>query len=147
LEPTFVELPYNVLWLNCNPGASTFKQILRRLSHESDGQHRGSWQRVISLPDLYAVKQFYRKVAEGTVDMDVDPSDMAVPRATTTAVGIVTLLNESADSVAVSDSDARMSDPRYPNYHEHPDKPRRKIRLNSTSFVDVGESKAPAKND
>lgn len=146
LEPTFVELPYNVLWLNCNPGASTFKQILRRLSHVSDGQHRGSWQRVISLPDLYAVKQFYRKVAEGTVDVDVDPSDMAVPRATTTAVGIVTLLNESADSVAVSDSDARMSDPRYPNYHEHPDKPRRKIRLNSTSFVDVGESKAPAKN-
>jgi hypothetical protein len=146
LEPTFVELPYNVLWLNCNPGSSEFQQILRRLSHVSDGQHRGSWQRVVSIPDMYSIDQFYRKVAEGAVDMDVDPSDMAIPRATTTSVGLVTLLDQSADAVAVSDSDPRMSDPRYPNYHEHGDVPRRRIRLNSSSFVDVGASKVPEKN-
>ena len=146
LEPTFVELPYNVLWLDCNPGSSTFQKIQRRLSHESDGKHRGSWRNVVSIPDLYAVPQFYRKVAEGMADLDVDQSNLVVPRATTTVMGIVKLSGADPESVAVSDSDSRMTDARYPKLHQHPDTPRRRIRLNSTSFVDVGESDAPAKN-
>lgn len=146
IEPTFSELPYNVLWLDTNLSSVYNGQILRRTSHVTDGQHRSAWQLIDTYADLFAVPQFYKKVAEELSDFGMSSGDVAIPLATTTTMGIVQLHEAQADAIVVSDNDPRMADPRYPTAHDHDNTPRTLIRLNSTSHVKVSNSKAPEAN-
>lgn len=143
MEPTFAELPYNVLWLDCNPGSATFGQILRRTSHLTDGQHRCAWVKVLTYVDLLAVEQFYRKVVEDISDFGLDVGEVSIPPATVTTIGLVKLDAPEADALVVGDNDVRMSDDRYPLPHNHPDFARTKLRLNDTDYVQIDGSPAP----
>ena len=143
-EPTFSEVPYNVLWLDLSSGSTSYKQILRRVSHISDGMHRGAWVVLENYADLYAVEQVYQFVVENPSDLGLDPSALQIPLATDTTIGIVKM-EEDGSNVAVSSDDPRMSDAREPLPHEdmHPDFARTKIKINQSQYAYV-ESPAPS---
>lgn len=147
-EPSFADVPYNVLWLDVNPGSPYYKSVLLRTSHVTDTEHRASWRKLEEYANLFKSKQFFRFVVENASDLGIDVGELAVPRANTRTMGTVMLdpNNPEADnmgSVAVSDSDPRMTDNRDPNAHEHDDYPRTMIRLNSTAYVEVTASNMP----
>lgn len=152
-EPSFADKPYNLLWIDANPGSPQYKQVLIRTSHVSDGSHRASWMVVTDYASLFSSKQYYSFVAENASDLGIDAGDSKLPIANTTRLGTVILralqqaAKESArdvnDPVVVSTDDPRMTDDRYPNFHTHPDYPRTKIRLNDTAYVEVASSVPP----
>ena len=143
-EPTFSEIPYNVLWLNPRPTSPYYKQMLQRTSHVSDGAFRGSWQQVTTMDQMYAVDQVYRFVVENPSDLGLDVGDLTVPNATQRVMGIVKLKTDSTDSVVVSASDPRLSDKRIPTEHDHADYPRSKIKINAAQYaVVIGNSPTP----
>lgn len=152
-EPTFADKPYNLIWIDANPGSPQYKFVLLRTSHVSDGNHRGSWITIDDYANIFASKQIYRRVVENASDLGIEAGDIVLPHANTTRVGTVVVqalqdsgdedLRDKADPVVVSDDDPRMSDARYPTYHEHPDFPRTMIRINSKQFAEVGSSIAP----
>lgn len=135
-EPTFTEIPYNVLWLDMSSSSPTFKQILRRVSHISDGNHRGTWFNCAAYSDLFSVPQFYSFVVENPQDLGLTVSDTSVPLATTQKMGRV-MLESGTDDVVVCSDDPRMSDARNPLPHEsmHPDYPRTMIKINQAQYA------------
>lgn len=145
-EPTFSEIPYNVLWLVMNPGSLDHKHIYRRVSHITDGKFRGTWELITAQEQLFAVDQYYRPVVETPADLGLDVSDLTVPHATLSVMGIVLLDEDEADGLVVSDTDPRMSDPRYPNPHDHPDYPRSMIKINDSAYA-ILEGNSPKAGD
>lgn len=140
-EPTFSEIPYNVMWLNPRPTSPYYKQLLRRTSHVSDGAFRGAWQQVTTVEQMYEIDQVYRFVVENPSDLGLDIGDLTVPHATQRVMGIVKLKSASADAVVVSASDPRLSDKRIPTEHDHADYPRSKIKINAAQYaVVIGNS-------
>lgn len=145
-EPTFSEIPYNVLWLVMNPGSLDHKSIYRRVSHITDGKFRGTWELITAQEQLFAVDQYYRSVVETPADLGLDVSDLTVPHATKSVMGIVLLDEDEADGLVVSDTDPRMADPRYPNPHDHPDYPRSMIKINDSAYA-ILEGNSPKAGD
>lgn len=153
-EPTFADKPYNLLWIDANSGSPQYKFVLLRTSHVSDGDHRGSWITVDDYANIFNSKQVYRRVVENASDLGIEAGDVVLPHANTTRLGTVVVqalqdsgdedLRDKEDPVVVSTDDSRMSDARYPTFHEHPDFPRTMIRLNAKDFVEVGSSVAPS---
>ena len=145
-EPSFSEKPYNLLWIDANTGSPQYAYVLRRTSAVSDGNHRGSWVAVNDYSQLFSQKQFFRRVVENAGDLGLDVGDLIVAHATPTRLGSVVTKNAPAqanDPLAVSSSDPRMSDDRYPTNHDHPDYPRTMVRVNSSAFVEVSSSNEP----
>jgi len=145
-EPSFSEKPYNLIWIDANSGSPQYQYVLLRTSHVSDGNHRGSWATITDLANLYKSKQFFRRVVENASDLGIETGDLAIAHATTSRVGSVVTKTEPTDlddPVAVSSSDPRMSDSRYPTIHSHSDYPRTMIRLNASAFVEVASSNEP----
>lgn len=145
-EPTFSEVPYNTLWLNMNPGSPEFRSLRRRTSHQTDGSHRGTWEEITALEQIYTVDQIFRLVVENSADVGLDPSDTAIPHATTKVMGVVLLESDQPDAVAVGGSHPAMTDARYPNDHDHPDYPRKLIKISATHYAIV-EGNAPVAGD
>lgn len=143
-EPTFSEIPYNVLWLDMSGSSVSYKQILRRVSHISDGQHRGTWFKCDAYSDLYAEAQVYLTVVENASDLGLDVGDLTVGLATTTKMGRV-LLESGTAAVGICSDDPRMDDERTPLPHEsmHLDYARTLIKINQTQHA-VVESAAPS---
>lgn len=145
-EPSFSEKPYNLLWIDANTGSPQYQYVLRRTSAVSDGNHRGSWVSVTDYAQLFSQKQIYRFVVENASDLGIEVGDLEIPHATPSRLGSVVtkVAPTSADeTVAVSDSDQRMSDARYPTNHDHADYPRTMIRVNVNAFVEVASSNEP----
>ncbi len=145
-EPSFAEKPYNLIWIDANSGSPQYKYVLVRTSHVSDGNHRGSWVSLTDYSQLFKSKQFFRRVVENASDLGIETGDLAIPHATTSRLGsVVTKVapTDPKDPLAVSDSDPRMSDARYPIAHDHDDYPRTMIRVNATAFVEVASSNEP----
>lgn len=147
-EPSFSDIPYNVLWLDCNPGSPSYQRVLLRISHISDGTYRSAWKVLNLYEELYKSPQIYRFVVEHASDLGIDIGELSVPRANTKAMGTVLLDPENPDSptsgaVVVSDSDGRMTNARTPKDHTHDDYPRTMIRLNSSAYVEVTSSNQP----
>lgn len=144
-EPTFSEIPYNVLWLDMSGSSVSYKQILRRVSHISDGQHRGTWFKADAYSDLYAEPQVYMTVVENASDLGLDVGDLTVGLATTVKMGRV-LLESGTDATGICSDDPRMSDDRTPLPHEsmHADFARTLIKINQTQHAEV-QSPAPTK--
>ncbi|QZE59061.1 tail protein [Erwinia phage pEa_SNUABM_16] len=145
-EPSFSEKPYNLIWIDANSGSPQYMYVLRRTSSVSDGNHRGSWVTVNDYAQLFSQKQFFRFVVENAGDLGIDVGELEIPHATTNRLGSVVTKDEPASSdetVAVSSSDPRMSNARYPTNHDHPDYARTMIRLNATAFVEVSSSNEP----
>lgn len=145
-EPSFSEKPYNLIWIDANTGSPQYQYVLRRTSAVSDGNHRGSWVTVADYAQLFAQKQFFRFVVENAADLGIEVGDLEIAHATTSRLGSVVTKTEPTDPdmpIAVSSSDPRMADARYPTNHDHPDYARTMIRLNSTAFVEVASSNEP----
>lgn len=145
-EPSFSEKPYNLLWIDANSGSPQYQYVLRRTSATSDGNHRGSWVTVTDYSQLFNQKQFFRRVVENAGDLGIEVGDLEIPHATTSRLGSVVTKVEPTDPndpLAVSSSDPRMSDARYPTNHDHPDYPRTMVRINSNAFVEVSSSNEP----
>ena len=140
-EPTFSEIPYNVMWLNPHPSSPYYKQLLRRTTHVSDGVFRGTWQALDTIEQMYSLDQVYRFVVENPSDIGLDVGDLTVPHATNRVMGIVKLKTAQADAVVVSSSDPRLSNKRTPTDHDHNDYPRSKIKINAAQYaVVIGNS-------
>lgn len=146
-EPSFSEIPYNVIWIDAAPVSPTYMQIKLRTSHITDGSHRSSWTVITEYTKLFASRQFFRFVVENAGDLGITVGDLAVPSASTSRIGTVVLddvyMDPSVDALVVGDNDLRMSDNRDPLDHTHDDYPRTKIRLNSNAYVEVSSSNAP----
>lgn len=145
-EPSFSEKPYNLIWIDANTGSPQYQYVLRRTSAVSDGNHRGSWVTVTDYAQLFAQKQFFRFVVENAADLGIEVGDLEIAHATTSRLGSVVTKTDPTDPdmpIAVSSSDPRMADARYPTNHDHPDYARTMIRLNSTAFVEVASSNEP----
>lgn len=135
-EPTFTEIPYNVLWISMKPTSPSYKKMMRRTHHTSDGIHRSSWMTVEDEASVYAVPQVYKFVVENPSDIGLDVSDMTVPHATTTVMGTV-LLQHAGPAIVVGGNDSRLSDRRTPTPHDHPDYARRLIKIGEQAFAQV----------
>ena len=144
-EPTFTEIPYNVLWISMLPTSPHYKKMLRRTHHTSDGIHRGSWIAVDDEASVYAVPQVYKFVVENPSDIGLDVSDLTVPHASTSVLGIVKL-GAAGQAIVVGDNDSRLSDRRTPTDHDHPDYARRLIKIGNTAFAQV-KGNLPAPNN
>ncbi|AWY08430.1 tail protein [Erwinia phage vB_EamM_Alexandra] len=145
-EPSFSEKPYNLIWIDANSGSPQYMYVLRRTSSVSDGNHRGSWVTVTDYGQLFSQKQFFRRVVENAADLGIEVGDLEIAHATTSRLGSVVTKDEPAsadETVAVSSSDTRMSNARYPTNHDHADYARTMIRLNATAFVEVASSNEP----
>lgn len=142
-EPSFADKPYNLLWIDGNPASPKFQRVLLRTSHTSDGTYRGTWQEITDYANLYKSSQFFRFVVENASDLGIDPGQLNTPLASTARIGKVILKDDHASSIAVSDSDPRMSDARDPTTHDHADYPRTKIRINSKDYAQVDSSITP----
>ncbi|QZE58373.1 hypothetical protein pEaSNUABM40_00157 [Erwinia phage pEa_SNUABM_40] len=145
-EPSFSEKPYNLIWIDANTGSPQYQYVLRRTSAVSDGNHRGSWVTVTDYAQLFSQKQFFRRVVENAADLGIDVGDLEIAHATTSRLGSIVTKTEPANPdlpIAVSSSDPRMSDARYPTNHDHPDYARTMIRLNTLAFVEVASSNEP----
>lgn len=145
-EPSFADKPYNLIWIDANTGSPQYQYVLLRTSHVSDGNHRGSWVTLTDYSQLFKSRQFFRKVVENAADLGIETGDLSIPHASTSRLGSVVTKVEPTDPndpEAVSDSDPRMSDDRYPTNHDHADYPRTMIRLNSNAFVEVASSNEP----
>lgn len=145
-EPSFADLPYNLIWVVSNRGDPQFQAVLRRTSHVSDGIHRASWITITNYNDVFASRQIYRRVVENASSMGIDPGDIQISHANTSKAGSVLLNIPSpvdGQALVVSDSDPRMGDARVPLEHDHDDYPRTKVRINSSQFVEINSSNAP----
>ncbi len=145
-EPSFSDLPYNLIWVVSNKGDPQFQAVLRRTSHVSDGMHRGSWVTITNYNDLFNSRQIYRRVVENASSMGIDPGDVQLSKANTSKAGTVLLAMPSPTpntALVVSDSDPRMADSREPTDHDHEDYPRTKIHLNPSQYVEINSSNSP----
>jgi len=142
-EPSFADKPYNLIWIDGNPLSPKFQKVLLRTSHVSDGTYRGTWEEISDYANLFKSSQFFRAIVENAFDLGIDPGQLNTPIAGTTRIGKVILKDNQTASIAVSDSDPRMSDKRNPTSHDHADYPRTKIRINSKDFAQVDSSITP----
>lgn len=145
-EPSFADLPYNLIWVVSNRGDPQFQAVLRRTSHISDGMHRASWVVITNYNDIFASRQIYRRVVENASSMGIDPGDIQISHANTSKAGSV-LLNQPSSvdgqALVVSSSDHRMSNARVPLDHDHEDYPRTMVRINDSQYVEVNSSNNP----
>nr|DAF93406.1 MAG TPA: Ig-like domain protein [Myoviridae sp. ctshb19] len=128
LEPDTLTVPYNVSWINADPEHEDYKVLQRRVDAEKydDKNYRGSWAVLSTVEEIFTEEQYFKK--------DADPilgavPDFRPPLAAKTRLGGFTLsegsVQEDADDpVVIYTNDPRMSDPREPLPHSHPDFPR-----------------------
>ena len=138
-EPTFAQLPYNVMWLNADPQSPELGVLRRRVDHVPYDGMTATWTTVL-YADAFNELQYYRPVVESPEDVGLDPSDTNIDPATATALGLVILTTNHAQSVAVEDNDPRLTDARVPTAHDHP---RTVVYLNSDKRVRVNTAARP----
>lgn len=127
LEPDTLTVPYNVLWINADPEHEDYAVLMRRVDAEKydDKDYRGSWSVLSTLDEIYTEEQYYKK--------DSDPILGEVQQfrpslaSTVSSGGFFVTANGTTpenDRIAIGTNDPRMSNPRAPLAHSHPDVPR-----------------------
>jgi hypothetical protein len=129
LEPTFSQLPYNVLWLvyGEDPWA---KKVFLRKSHMSADSRKGTWIEINSMDELYGEDQYYRKVPDSSaLDLGID-GDFLLGPATKDVLGYVKLgdIYEGKTTV-VSEGHEGLTDARTPLDHDHTQSPATMIHV------------------
>jgi hypothetical protein len=120
-EPHDMILPLNVIWLCFDPSSSYYKNALRRVSKDADsnGSFEHTWEVMYFYDDIWG-DQYY----DGE-DMN-NMTGNTPGAATTTSLGLVTLVGTPDDPqnpAVILEGDTRLSDPRVPLPHSHPEKP------------------------
>ena len=137
LEPSFSQLPYNVLWIVHNKDDANYGKMLRRTSNNPDSGYKGTWEVIQDYADIWAVKQFYAKVSD--VSPHIAGTDWSsIKEATDIRQGLVLLQDPHPQQRIVHDQDERLSDKRTPTEHEsmHPDYPRTMVHISGTYSED-----------
>lgn len=129
-EPSFSQIPYNVLWIVYDDKDPWHKKLYRRTDHNtsSDPTHAGkkyTWEEITAFDQIYAVDQFYRNV-NLTPAHELGISWANVGAATEEIAGTVLVTQDASNGepVAVSGTHPALTDARTPTAHNHPDFPR-----------------------
>lgn len=140
-EPFTLILPLNVTWIDMNPMSRNYRKALRRVSKEENvsagTQH--TWEIVERYDDVF-VTQYYDAHDSGMLT-----TQNPVPVATPDVMGVVRLSGPSStpsNPMAVVEGDPRLSDPRQPLAHTHPERPATQLKT-ATGVVTIGGSEAP----
>lgn len=140
-EPYNEILPLNVIWFDFNPQSAYYNTARRRVSKEPDARAgtTHTWE-VIETMAEYEVDQYYDQE-----DADLLAQDDPIPAATVTTLGIARLSvapKDGAAPVAVGEGDPRLTNPRKPLDHTHPEKPA-SILKTKTDTITIGNSPTP----
>lgn len=146
-EPTFSRIPYNVLWIPMDLADVNHGKVLRRVSHENSSfTYRSEWEVIADYDGLFTQPQYWQSVLEDLSVIGIESPNQNLPVATTSAIGIAYLQPNDPDDegvvdpvqpIGVLEDDVRMTNDRYPNYHEHPDYARTMIKINDTQWARV----------
>lgn len=142
LEPDTLTVPYNVAWINANPEHEDYKVLMRRVDAEKydDKDYRGSWSVLSSIDEIFEEVQYFKKESDPILGeiQDFLPGLASVNRYGGFETSFDSLL-PPGDRVVVGDNDIRMSNPRAPRPHSHPDIPRTMLAAGdgSDKFVSV----------
>ncbi|SBV38448.1 T1SS secreted agglutinin RTX [Phage NCTB] len=142
-EPTFSQLPYNVLWIPGDSDHPAFGTVLKRTSHSDSGLYSNTWATVATYEDLWVEDQYYLSVVEDPRLHGITTAFEETGPATRTSHGLVVLSAPEVESRVVSHSDPRNTDERYPTQHTHPDYPRTMIKINANEYALVDTSAPP----
>lgn len=154
-EPSFSQLPYNVLWICYDENDPWHAKVYRRVDHNqsADPSHLGkkyTWEELTTYDQLYDTDQYYQAVNE-TPAHELGVSWANVSYATQEKGGLV-LNTDDTDKgeadyapVVVGDEDPRNSDPRNPTAHNHPDYPRTMVHIKG--FYTEDPNRADRVND
>lgn len=135
LEPSFSQLPYNLLWLPYASDDPMHGKVLRRTSHSPSEGRKYTWEVVQDIDDLWSEEQYYENIAEvDTRSAGVSWTD--VTEATNIKPGLVTLKDPQIEQKVIHTLDERLSDKREPTEHDHADYPRTMVHLDGTYSED-----------
>lgn len=135
LEPSFSQLPYNLLWLPYASDDPMQGKVLRRTSHSPSEGRKYTWEVVQDIDDLWSEEQYYENIAEvDTRSAGVSWAD--VTEATNIKPGLVTLKDPQIEQKVIHTLDERLSDRREPTEHDHADYPRTMVHLDGTYSED-----------
>jgi hypothetical protein len=139
-EPYNEILPLNVIWFDFNPNHGPYYNTARRrVSKEPDvaAGTTHTWE-VIDTMAEYDVDQFY-DAEDSAILAQLDP----IPGATKDILGIAKLSVapvSPANPIAVGEGDPRLSDPRKPTEHTHPEKPATQLKTKTTVITISGSA-------
>lgn len=120
-EPHDMILPINVIWFCFDKTSQYYKQALKRISKDPDpsGSFEHTWEVLYFYEDIWADQSYAQE--------DLDKLTGDIPgAATTSTLGLVMLTTDPEDPAAprvILEGDSRLSDPRDPKPHSHPEKP------------------------
>lgn len=154
-EPSFSQLPYNVLWICYDENDPWHAKVYRRADHNQsfDPSHMGkkyTWVELTEYSQLYEEDQYYQAVNE-TPAHELGGSWANVGPATQEVGGLVLNTDDTGKDdegyspIVVSDSDPRNSDARVPTAHNHPDFPRTMVHIKG--FYTPDPNRADQVND
>src|SRR5690606_6931671 len=140
-EPSGLILPLNVLWVDFNPLSRFYKQMLRRVSKEPDAAlgTAHTWETIETMAE-YEADQAY-----DAEDSPILQAESPIPLATAETVGVARLSVppiSPTNPIAVGEGDPRLSDPREPLEHTHPEKPATQLKTKS-GVISINQSVAP----
>lgn len=140
-EPHTLVLPLNVTWIDFNPMSRNYRKTLRRVSKDANvsagTQH--TWEVIERYDDVFVV-QYYDEHDTGMLTTQ-NPVAIATPD----ILGVVRLSGPSAtpsNPAVVVEGDPRLSDPRQPLGHTHPERPTTQLKT-ASGVVTIGGSEAP----
>lgn len=140
-EPNNLVLPLNVTWFVFDPLSPYYRQALRRVSKTANTQAgtANTWQLVDTIEQVFE-DQYYDEEDTAIINAD-DPT----PVASTTVQGVARLSVPAADPqnpVVVGEGDPRLTDPRMPKPHTHPEIPATQIKT-KTGAITIDQTKVP----
>lgn len=133
-EPTFDKIPYNVLWLVSDTESIHYQKLFRRVSDGPSADFKATWDLINTYADIWTADQFYQPVRQDLRDHGITSLSGFIGPASIAQQGIALLSVDDADGVAVSNTDPRNTNARYPNEHEHPDYPRTMFKVNDVQY-------------
>lgn len=141
-EPTFANIPYNILWMVMDENDVDHGKILRRVSHADADGRRSTWAEVDTYADLFSEEQYHQNISE------VEPHILGVdgsgaPTAGVNVLGLVLTTEDGADPVAIESGDPRLTDERAPTAHSHADFPRTMVNITGTEYLVINGADVP----
>lgn len=126
LEPDTLTVPHNVSWIMADPEHADYKVLMRRVDAENyDGNgYRGSWSVLSTVETIFDEPQFFKKDSDPILG---EVEQFRPPIATDKSYGgfYVSHVEPGTEAapVVVGTNDLRMSNPRDPKPHSHPNTP------------------------
>ncbi len=133
VEPNQMVLPLNVVWLNYDKNSPYFRTALKRISKEQSEEFVHTWKPLYYLDEALEA-QYYDEE-----DQDAIGGSQKVPVASTEEFGIVKVFENpeaGEDPIVILSDDPRLSDPRIPTDHTHPEIPA-EILKHSTGTINI----------